>query len=162
MSQKYLYQEDDALINGRDPDYRGIHEWWERQFPGRKFSDDWRAAEQTETDGGDCFTRTLVVDGVSYEVMYSPDGYAVLATTTQPDRVTQLSNELANLALIILGQHLWSLHTRASLGPVACLCRACEAARRAHQIATSYWPTTEQEHQAMKAWGWGKGQNVPS
>jgi len=74
---KYLFQEDDALIHGQDPDYEGIHGWWKERFPGRKFSEDWKAAAGTEEDHQDCFRRTLVVDGVTYNVWFSFDGYAV-------------------------------------------------------------------------------------
>lgn len=61
--QRPVYQEDDALIHGRDPYYRGIHEWWEQRFPGRVFRNDWQAAEGTEVDGGDCWTRTIEIPG---------------------------------------------------------------------------------------------------
>lgn len=74
---KYLFQEDDALIHGQDPDYPGVHGWWENQFPGRRFVDDWRAAVLTEEDHQDCFIRTLEIDGKQYRVQYSFDGYAV-------------------------------------------------------------------------------------
>lgn len=74
---KYLFQEDDALIHGQDPDYPGIHGWWEKQFPGRVFRIDWASAVSTEEDHQDAFIRTLVVGDVSYRVQYSFDGYAV-------------------------------------------------------------------------------------
>ena len=76
MNPKYIFQEDDALIHGRDPDYPGICGWWLGRF-GRDFYADWRAAKQTEEDHGDCCYRTLVVDGVAYKVWYSFDGFAV-------------------------------------------------------------------------------------
>jgi hypothetical protein len=73
---KHVFQEDDALIHGRDPDYRGIHGWWEEKFK-RPFWPDWEAAKATEVDGGDCFTRTIQAGGVLYEVTMSPDGFCV-------------------------------------------------------------------------------------
>lgn len=63
--------------------------------------------------------------------------------------------KLANLALLILGQHLWSY--KVSFGdPTRCLCKCCEAARRAYQDATGLWPTSEQETAAMDRWAKGE------
>ena len=73
---KYIYQEDDALNNGKDPDYGGIADWWRETF-GRKFYEDWKQAAATELDGGDQFTRTITVAGGVYKVTHRYDGYFV-------------------------------------------------------------------------------------
>lgn len=81
-NQKLVFQEDDALIHGQDPDYLGVHGWWAEQFPNHNFRRDWDAAKRTEVDMGDCFSRMIKVQGRKLKVVYSSDGYAVYETTT--------------------------------------------------------------------------------
>lgn len=86
---KLIYQEDDALIHGRDLDYRGIHEWWEHQFPGRIFCNDWASAQDIEEDGGDCFTRHILLTveiGIQklVTVTFSFEGYCVNSIEDSP------------------------------------------------------------------------------
>ncbi len=72
---KKVFSEDECLRH--DPDYPGIGGWWMERFPGRKFYDDWKAAEPSEVDGGDHFTRTIQIGSVVLEVVNSFDGYHV-------------------------------------------------------------------------------------
>lgn len=72
-----------------------------------------------------------------------------------------ISEALIELALIHLGQHLWSLRLDiASIRrdvslPAACLCKACDKARRAYKQVGGSWPSREQEMEAMERWGKG-------
>lgn len=68
-------------------------------------------------------------------------------------QVKKLETMMADLALLFLGQHLWSLHIACN-GKTAtgCLCRCCRDAREAFKAATGEWPTTEQENVAMAEW----------
>ena len=71
--------------------------------------------------------------------------------------VRELKGCLASLSLLFLGQHLWTLRITQPKGgeSIACICRCCEEARKSYRVATGVWPTTEQEHTAMRAWGTG-------
>jgi hypothetical protein len=71
----FLFIEDECLRHDRD--YPGIRGWWEQQFPGREFRLDWDRAIATEQDHGDHFTRSIPIDGWTYVVVNSFDGYAV-------------------------------------------------------------------------------------
>lgn len=90
MTSKLIFREDDCLINGRDPDYRGIHAWWPERFAGRKFVTDWDAAVETEVDHGDSFTRTICMPPSNevFEVTYSFDGYSVRQLVPEPHGLT--------------------------------------------------------------------------
>ncbi len=74
---KLLFQEDDALIHGQDPDYLGIIGWWAKTFPGRSFFEDWKASAALEVDHGDSFDREIKIGKRAYLVTYSCDGYSV-------------------------------------------------------------------------------------
>ena len=79
-----IFQEDDALIHGQDPEYEGVDGWWKRQFPNRVFRQDWEMARPTEMDGGDIFTRVIRLNNPRYKylsVTFSFDGYAVYKST---------------------------------------------------------------------------------
>jgi hypothetical protein len=71
--------------------------------------------------------------------------------------VRALKERLASLSLLFLGQHLWTLRITQPEGgeSIACICRCCEEARKSYRVATGAWPTTDEEHRAMRAWGAG-------
>jgi len=62
-----------------------------------------------------------------------------------------LRSALKKLSLVILGEHLWEANVLTH-GANACMCNCCDEARKAHQLATGEWPTTEEEHAAMREW----------
>lgn len=70
-----IFAEDDALQH--DPTYRGVHEWWEKSFPGRDFDFDWDDAKPTEVDHGDSFQRSVSIGERRYLIHQSFDGYSV-------------------------------------------------------------------------------------
>jgi hypothetical protein len=72
-----IFQEDDCLNRGQDPDYLGIYGWWEERF-NEKFAPRWADAKSTEVDEGDCFTRTINTPEGVLLVTLSYDGFFVV------------------------------------------------------------------------------------
>lgn len=80
---------------------------------------------------------------------------------TDEEMTLSFAVALKELALIHLGEHLWDLrldidNIRKDVSlPAACLCKACDKARRAYKQVSGSWPSREQEMEAMERWGKG-------
>ena len=65
----------------------------------------------------------------------------------------ELKQQMADLAMRTIGQHLWGLWARFPKADFsACICSLCVRARVVYTNATGLPPTTEQEHTAARSW----------
>lgn len=98
----------------------------------------------------------LAANCYANEIVLLDDAEAADALLAEKDA------RVAALTLLFLGQHLWTVHIECpGSKATACICSACDAARKAYQDATGAWPTSEQENEAMRKWGTGSRFSTP-